>query len=180
MAAAPAPAAAPSHGGAGQQHRREGGDLLLARPAPLDTDEVIAAHRCPPSLGGPRGNRGAVRRLGPHHARAAMGDRSNLDGAADASGGVGFDGGRGSESIGPRAGRHPMGHGRHKPSRRLRRCYAALAKVPLTCEKALRDGGLDQCGKSAPGRTRTCGQALRRRLLYPLSYGGRCVAVADG
>lgn len=26
----------------------------------------------------------------------------------------------------------------------------------------------------APGRTRTCGQALRRRLLYPLSYGGRC------
>ena len=25
----------------------------------------------------------------------------------------------------------------------------------------------------APGRTRTCGQALRRRLLYPLSYGGR-------
>ena len=28
-------------------------------------------------------------------------------------------------------------------------------------------------GKGAPGRTRTCGQALRRRLLYPLSYGGR-------
>jgi site-specific DNA recombinase len=26
----------------------------------------------------------------------------------------------------------------------------------------------------APGRTRTCGQALRRRLLYPLSYGGLC------
>ncbi|GAB2954170.1 hypothetical protein GCM10023080_011220 [Streptomyces pseudoechinosporeus] len=25
----------------------------------------------------------------------------------------------------------------------------------------------------APGRTRTCGQALRRRLLYPLSYGGQ-------
>ena len=28
-------------------------------------------------------------------------------------------------------------------------------------------------GVCAPGRTRTCGQALRRRLLYPLSYGGR-------
>lgn len=26
----------------------------------------------------------------------------------------------------------------------------------------------------APGRTRTCGQALRRRLLYPLSYGAGC------
>jgi hypothetical protein len=25
---------------------------------------------------------------------------------------------------------------------------------------------------SAPGRTRTCDQPLRRRLLYPLSYGG--------
>lgn len=25
----------------------------------------------------------------------------------------------------------------------------------------------------APGRTRTCGQVLRRHLLYPLSYGGR-------
>jgi hypothetical protein len=24
----------------------------------------------------------------------------------------------------------------------------------------------------APGRTRTCGQVLRRHLLYPLSYGG--------
>lgn len=33
---------------------------------------------------------------------------------------------------------------------------------------------------SAPGRTRTCGQALRRRLLYPLSYGGRLVAAATG
>lgn len=29
---------------------------------------------------------------------------------------------------------------------------------------------------SAPGRTRTCGQVLRRHLLYPLSYGGRVVA----
>jgi len=26
-------------------------------------------------------------------------------------------------------------------------------------------------GKSAPGRTRTCDQVLRRHLLYPLSYG---------
>lgn len=32
------------------------------------------------------------------------------------------------------------------------------------------EGGRRLC---APGRTRTCGQALRRRLLYPLSYGGR-------
>lgn len=32
-------------------------------------------------------------------------------------------------------------------------------------------------GRSAPGRTRTCGQVLRRHLLYPLSYGGRKVAV---
>ena len=30
----------------------------------------------------------------------------------------------------------------------------------------------------APGRTRTCGQVLRRHLLYPLSYGGRVVASA--
>lgn len=28
-------------------------------------------------------------------------------------------------------------------------------------------------GDGAPGRTRTCGQVLRRHLLYPLSYGGR-------
>ncbi|CCB74512.1 protein of unknown function [Streptantibioticus cattleyicolor NRRL 8057 = DSM 46488] len=28
----------------------------------------------------------------------------------------------------------------------------------------------------APGRTRTCGQVLRRHLLYPLSYGGRAGA----
>ncbi len=36
--------------------------------------------------------------------------------------------------------------------------------------KALPEGRAETC---APGRTRTCGQALRRRLLYPLSYGGR-------
>lgn len=36
-------------------------------------------------------------------------------------------------------------------------------------QKALPMGGLRL---GAPGRTRTCGQALRRRLLYPLSYGG--------
>lgn len=31
-----------------------------------------------------------------------------------------------------------------------------------------------------PGRTRTCGQALRRRLLYPLSYGGRVCGLGRG
>jgi hypothetical protein len=36
-------------------------------------------------------------------------------------------------------------------------------------------GGL--AGGGAPGRTRTCGQVLRRHLLYPLSYGGRKVTV---
>ena len=36
-------------------------------------------------------------------------------------------------------------------------------------ERAPERGGV----RGAPGRTRTCGQALRRRLLYPLSYGGR-------
>lgn len=35
-----------------------------------------------------------------------------------------------------------------------------------------RNGVPRQTGSGAPGRTRTCGQALRRRLLYPLSYGG--------
>ncbi|GAA3126309.1 hypothetical protein GCM10010521_11180 [Streptomyces rameus] len=40
-------------------------------------------------------------------------------------------------------------------------------------QKALPDGRAET---GAPGRTRTCGQALRRRLLYPLSYGGRWVA----
>ena len=32
----------------------------------------------------------------------------------------------------------------------------------------------------APGRTRTCGQVLRRHLLYPLSYGGRSWSGWDG
>lgn len=31
----------------------------------------------------------------------------------------------------------------------------------------------------APGRTRTCGQPLRRRLLYPLSYGGSAITLAN-
>lgn len=35
-------------------------------------------------------------------------------------------------------------------------------------------GAFSLVAGGAPGRTRTCGQALRRRLLYPLSYGGRC------
>ena len=32
---------------------------------------------------------------------------------------------------------------------------------------------------SAPGRTRTCDQPLRRRLLYPLSYGGSAPTLAE-
>lgn len=48
---------------------------------------------------------------------------------------------------------------------------------PLTSKKTLPKEGLS---RSAPGRTRTCGQVLRRHLLYPLSYGGRVVAVWPG
>jgi site-specific DNA recombinase len=44
------------------------------------------------------------------------------------------------------------------------------AEQPATTKIASRRS-VDAVG--APGRTRTCGQALRRRLLYPLSYGGR-------
>ncbi len=32
---------------------------------------------------------------------------------------------------------------------------------------------------SALGRTRTCGQPLRRRLLYPLSYEGGALTLAE-
>ena len=31
----------------------------------------------------------------------------------------------------------------------------------------------------APGRTRTCDRPLRRRLLYPLSYGGSALTLAN-
>ena len=65
----------------------------------------------------------------------------------------------------------------------LRRpCGAARCLVPvraphtLTSKKTLPKEGLE----SAPGRTRTCGQVLRRHLLYPLSYGGRAVDVDHG
>ena len=48
--------------------------------------------------------------------------------------------------------------------------WRVAVKRALTSKNALPREGRGLC---APGRTRTCGQALRRRLLYPLSYGGR-------
>lgn len=49
------------------------------------------------------------------------------------------------------------------------RGLAVAAETVPDQQKALPGG---RARTRAPGRTRTCGQALRRRLLYPLSYGG--------
>lgn len=50
---------------------------------------------------------------------------------------------------------------------------------PLTSKNAppVRAGAAGRDG--APGRTRTCGQVLRRHLLYPLSYGGGWAVARD-
>lgn len=55
-------------------------------------------------------------------------------------------------------------------------CGLSVIHDVLSVKKPPTREGRTSIGKSAPGRTRTCGQALRRRLLYPLSYGGRMVA----
>lgn len=59
------------------------------------------------------------------------------------------------------------------PTPRPLRCADLRKDSPA---QALPGGGPCTARRSAPGRTRTCGQVLRRHLLYPLSYGGRVVA----
>ena len=76
-------------------------------------------------------------------------------------------------------------------ARRRKPVSAGLPKPSHPCSQEPRDSretSSDQqkdppgggSGVSAPGRTRTCGQVLRRHLLYPLSYGGRAVDVDHG
>jgi hypothetical protein len=52
---------------------------------------------------------------------------------------------------------------RHRPR------SAAQGRTPPDAPGAPPSAG---CANGAPSRTRTCGQVLRRHLLYPLSYGG--------
>ena len=44
-------------------------------------------------------------------------------------------------------------------------------RMEAVAERDAYPGDLREEAGSAPGRIRTCGPALRRRVLYPLSYG---------
>src|SRR5205823_437103 len=59
----------------------------------------------------------------------------------------------------------------HRVDRRIEVCTArAFVACLAQLTRLSKPFPLEQAGLVAPGRIRTCGLALRRRTLYPLSY----------